>query len=57
MLADGRGRPLRYFREGKMNKKYVVLSEAVAADLSAVRELLEASFRFVRPEYEAPDAT
>ncbi len=50
MLADGRGHPLRYFRGGKVKKEYVVLSEAVAADLSAVRELLEASFRYVRPE-------
>ncbi len=50
MLADGRGRPLRYFRGGKVKKQYVVLSEAVAADLSAVRALLETSFRFVGPE-------
>jgi len=50
MLADGRGRPLRYFPKGKVKKEYVVLSEAVAADLPTVRELLETSFRYVQPE-------
>jgi len=50
MLADGRGHPLRYFPAGKVKKEYVVLSEALAADHSAVRELLQTSFRYVRQE-------
>ena len=50
MLADGRGRPLRYFDGGKVKREYVVLSETVASDSSAVRELLEMSFRYVRGE-------
>lgn len=50
LLANGRGRPLRYFPGGKVKKEYVVLSEALAADLSGVRELLETSFQYVRLE-------
>ncbi len=50
MLADGSGHPLLYFPAGKVKKEYVVLSEAVAADHAAVRELLQTSFRYVRPE-------
>ena len=50
MLADGRGRPLRYFDGGKVKREYVVLSEAVAADLSAVRELFVTSFQYVSGE-------
>ena len=50
MLADGRGRPLRYFDKGKVKREYVVLSKAVAADLFEVRDLLETSFRYVRGE-------
>ena len=50
MLKDGRGRPLRYFDGGNVKKGYVVFSEAVAADPSAVRDLFERSFRHVRGE-------
>ncbi|HIF24031.1 MAG TPA: hypothetical protein EYQ27_19500 [Gemmatimonadetes bacterium] len=47
MLADGRGRPLRYFPGGKIKKEYVILSEEVAAESVAVHQLLEASIRYV----------
>ena len=50
MLADGRGRPLRYFDGGNVKREYVVLSEAMAADLAEVRDVFETSFRYVRGE-------
>ena len=50
MLADGRGRPLRYFAGGKVKREYLVLSDALAADQSVVAELLATSFRYARGE-------
>lgn len=47
MLADGRGRPLRYFDRGKVKKEYVLLPEGSAADPSALGELFLTSFRYV----------
>ena len=50
MLKDGRGQPLRYFDGGNVKKGYVVFSEAMAADPSAVRDLFERSFRHISGE-------
>ena len=50
MLADGRGRPLRYFDGGKVKKEYVLLPAGSAADPSALAELFLTSFRYVRGE-------
>ena len=49
MLAEGRGRPLRYFDEGKVKKEYVLLPEGFTAS-SALAELLLTSFRYVLGE-------
>ncbi len=49
MLAEGRGRPLRYFDGGKVKKEYVLLPESSAAS-SALAELFLTSFKYVRGE-------
>ena len=49
MLAEGRGRPLRYFDGGKVKREYVLLPEASVAS-SALAEIFLASFRYVRGE-------
>ena len=50
MLAEGRGRPLRYFVGGKVKKEYVLLPEGSAAEPFALAELFLTSFRYVRGE-------
>ena len=47
MLADGRGRPLRYFHGGRVKKEYVLLPERSTAESSALGELFLTSFRHV----------
>ena len=50
MLAEGRGRPLRYFDGGKVKKEYVLLPEGSAAASSALEGLFLTSFRYRRDE-------
>lgn len=47
LLAHGDARPLQYFEGGRVKKGYVVLSQALREDRTAVCELFRSSFGHV----------
>ena len=53
LLRQHRGRPLRYFRGGPIKKEYVVLSDAILSQPTAVRGLLRESIRYAT-RHKAP---